>query len=83
MDLRNRDIRLDEKSTNDIKMSLIQTGTWPTPQNVEQPYLKFRPRGICLGGGGGGGFFVWPPPPPPKKRASILCHSLWRERTVT
>ena len=34
MDLRNRDVRLDKKSTNGIKMSLIQTGTWPTPQKM-------------------------------------------------
>ena len=69
MDLRNRDIRLDEKSTNDIKMSLIQAGTWPTPQNVEQPYLKFRPRGICIP----------PSPPPPQEGLNTVPLTLQQE----
>ena len=27
-----------------MKMGLIPTGTWPTPQNAKGPYLKFRER---------------------------------------
>ena len=29
-------------AANDKKMGQIPTGTWPTPQNVKQLYLKFR-----------------------------------------
>ena len=71
MDLRNRDVRLDEKSTNDIKISLIQTGAWPTPQNVGRPYLKFR-LGICV--------FPTPPPlPPPQEGLNTVPPTLERE----
>ena len=34
-------------ATNDVKMVLIPTGTWPTPQNVRRPYLKLR-LGTCV-----------------------------------
>ena len=27
---------------NNIKMGLILTGTWPTPQNAKRPYVIFR-----------------------------------------
>ena len=37
----NSDIRLNEMATNEIKVGLIPTGTWPTPPNVKRPYLNF------------------------------------------
>lgn len=29
-------------AANDKKMGQIPTGTWPTPQNAKQPFLKYR-----------------------------------------
>ena len=45
LSLQQQHIRVDKTitATNDIKMSRqILTGTWPTPQNRKQQYLKFR-----------------------------------------
>ena len=39
----NSHISVDEMAANDKKMGQIPTGTWPTPQNAKQLYLKFRP----------------------------------------